>query len=145
MQRGYSKSNLDYILSKCMERCDMEWQCNTPPANNTEQTMITDVPVVANFNNPQDADLQYAQKLGTNIKALVDIILQNAGNVDVSNNGDYSYIFDNHQIVQEFINVSNTLHSLSDQIESILDALNNSYQNTQNNQATQIITGDIQF
>lgn len=153
--RQQNNSDLNDILSKCMENCDMEWQCPTQTAVAAEvsepQVTLIQLPN-ADLNSNQEIDLQYAFKLGANIKALVDNILNNASNVDVKPDNSFSYIFDNHQIVQEFINVSNTLNGLHTQINSIMDALNNQYingQNTDNNSDSisdiQIITGDIQF
>lgn len=153
--RYKNNSDLNSILDKCMENCDIEWQC--PNQNvETEQDSVSQVALIklpnADMNNSQEIDLEYAFKLGANIKALVDNILTNASNVDVKPDNSYSYIFDNHQIVQDFISVSNTLHSLDSQLNSIMDGLNNQYIsgqstdiNTDGISDIQILTGDIQI
>lgn len=170
--RGRPKNNRDLnnILDNCIENCNMEWQCGTPEqtkgvteVNPAEQVTLIQLPN-ADLNNSQEIDLEYAFKLGANIKSMVDNILTNASNVDVKPDNTFSYIFDNHEIVQRFIEVNNTLYSLSEQLNNIMDALNNQYvgSNAVNNNepqqaaqttyssdpavaALQLITGDIQF
>lgn len=164
------RPNFNRNLNTYIENCNMDWQCDMPEQTKgvTEVTPNAEITLIqlpnADLNNSQEIDLEYAFKLGANIKAMVDNILTNASNVDVKPDNSFSYIFDNHEIVQKLISVNNTLYGLSEQLNDIMNALNNQYINGQEREGTapisinqtsysedpaiaalQLITGDIQF